>query len=166
MAINIVCGPAGSGKSTWVRRNMSEGDLIVDMDALGMAITGKDLQGYIFETPKSILDVLMPLKTYLINQAIVFHNDGYCRDVWITISGADFLERKRLAEKAGETPCNVIVLEISHNDCRAHIKSDPSRGNWQQWDPIIKRWWDRYIPRKGDIVIKLAELDEEIERRR
>ena len=30
--IQIVCGPSGAGKTTWVRNEMQRGDLVMDMD--------------------------------------------------------------------------------------------------------------------------------------
>lgn len=138
---------------------MHPGDLIIDMDSLGMAVTGQDLQGYIFQTPRSILDILMPLKSTLLDLALQYHNDGYCRNVWVTVGGARLIERNRLFDKVHNFPHRIFVLEISHNTCREHIKSDPDRGPWQLWDPLIKSWWNNYQPRKGDIVISTNDLE-------
>ena len=40
-AITVVYGPPGSGKTTWVKQNAKHGDLIVDFDALFVALSGR-----------------------------------------------------------------------------------------------------------------------------
>lgn len=159
MTIYVLCGPPGAGKTTIVNKYLNLGDLVIDLDALGQAITGQDLQGYLFETPRSILDVLLPLKSHLIELAINYHAERFCKNVWITISGARASDRKRLSDLLCTHPHKIFVFEISHNVCREHIKNDPSRGSWQLWDPIIKKWWNDYMPLNGDIVVSTTDLD-------
>ncbi|MHB1383924.1 MAG: hypothetical protein ACYCYC_06290 [Bellilinea sp.] len=91
--------------------------------------------------------------------AIHYHNDGYCRNVWITMGGARWLDRKRLVDRIEKSSFKLIVLEISHNTCREHIKNDITRGSWQLWDPRIKKWWNDYQPGKGDIIVSTNELE-------
>ena len=38
--VHIICGPPGSGKTTFVQKHMQPGDLIIDMDAIVAALTG------------------------------------------------------------------------------------------------------------------------------
>lgn len=38
--VHIICGPPGSGKTTFVQKHMQPGDLILDMDAIVAALTG------------------------------------------------------------------------------------------------------------------------------
>lgn len=160
MAITILCGPVGAGKSTWIQKRMDVGDVVIDMDSLGMAITQMPLYEYIFDVPKSILDLTMPLRTKLIELAVEYYKDKKCKNVWIAMGGANPLDRKRIADKISALgcSCSVYVFQISHNICRDHIKNDPQRGPWQNWDPIIKKWWTNYIPRSGEIVISSQDL--------
>ncbi len=37
--MTVVCGATGAGKTTWVREQRGDGDLVVDVDALFAALT-------------------------------------------------------------------------------------------------------------------------------
>ena len=40
--VNVVCGPPCGGKSTYVARYKAEGDCVIDLDALGVALGGEE----------------------------------------------------------------------------------------------------------------------------
>lgn len=46
MAIHVIMGPPCSGKSTWVRERAVLGDVVIDFDALAVALGGDDSRDY------------------------------------------------------------------------------------------------------------------------
>ena len=36
----VITGPPGSGKTTWVKENMKDGDIVLDLDAIKAALLG------------------------------------------------------------------------------------------------------------------------------
>jgi hypothetical protein len=155
MAVNIVCGPPGSGKTTWVKGRIMEGDIVVDMDLLGEAITLQPPH----RRSGRVLDLLIKMKERLITDAIAHHFSGKCYNVWIVTGGARAAERENLQRRAGITS-HVYVFEISPTDCAKHILRDKSRGNVEPWIPLIRKWWDDYEPRESDIKIRYKDLVE------
>lgn len=133
--MTIVCGPPGSGKSTYVRRHSIWGDLVIDLDAIFGAITG--LPPY--DKPQVLLLWAMEARDALYAR---LDQPGDLRAAWIVTSGARLADREQLRQRFH---ADVIVLEISEQDCLRHVQQDAARkARWQQWQPIIRRWWQQY----------------------
>ena len=141
MTVVIVCGPPGSGKTTWVSKRMRETDVVVDLDLLGTAITMKPPH----RRPAALLSMLIRMRERLITDALQLHRSGKIYNVWIVTGAPKAIERERLQQRCGEDS-QVIVFEISPNDCIKHIQDDESRGDIAVWKPLVRKWWDTYEP--------------------
>lgn len=158
MTVHLICGPVGAGKTTYVKNHLRPGDIVIDTDAIGRAVTGMTLFDYVFTLPRSILDIILPVRNGLVDLAVSYCLDGHNADVWITIGGANPVERQMIENKIRQLPYEIVIFEISHNLCRKHIQGDPERGDWRLWDPIIKKWWDTYQRRPGEKIISTLDM--------
>jgi len=62
--IVVICGPAGSGKSTHVREEAKPGDLIVDVDLIYAALSGLEL----FHKPPGLLPFFCAARDAIVNR--------------------------------------------------------------------------------------------------
>lgn len=141
----IICGPPGSGKTTYVKERQQWGDLVVDVDAILSAISG--LAWY--EKPGGLLPVALDIRDFL--HTAVRRGIADVDRAWVITSEADAKKRAELARKIQAE--RVIVLEVSASECLRRISQDARRADsWQQWEPIIERWWAQYRRNDGEIV--------------
>lgn len=135
--VTIVCGPPGSGKTTYVRERAHRGDLIIDLDFIFAAISGLPL----YDKPVGLLNVALEVKDFLI--AKLRGQSGINR-AWIVTGGAARAEREEIARKTGG---RVIVLAVPAHECLARISKDDRRvGTSEAWQSRIERWWREYEP--------------------
>lgn len=134
----VVCGPPGSGKTTWVRERMRWGDVVVDVDALFAAVTGLPW----YEKP----DALVPLVLELAESAVAWmrtNSDRYVNGFVIT-GGATRRERERWASRV--VVAELVMLAVPPDECLRRIAADPRRGTGtvEGWREIVERWWREY----------------------
>jgi 5-methylcytosine-specific restriction endonuclease McrA/predicted kinase len=144
--ITIVCGPPGSGKTTYVRENFVRGDLIIDLDAIMSALS--NLPWY--DKPANLIAYANEVKTALINKAMI---DGdQAPRIWIIATAAHVEDRARLRSRLGAI---TVVLETTISECVNRIAADPRRPHQAAaMEDVIKEWWEQYRPDDLDIVIK------------
>lgn len=132
----IVCGPPGSGKTTWANQRKRWGDVVVDIDTLFEAVTGLPW----YEKP----DALVPLVLELQEAALkwIARNPERFMNAFVITGGARKAQRERLAERL---EAEVIVLDVSPDECLRRIAADPRRGDKaQSWGPLVYKWWREY----------------------
>jgi len=141
----VVCGPPGSGKSTFVQNSARFGDLIVDLDEIFRAISGLPM----YEKPETLLPFAIKVKNTLID-AVAAGENKYT-NAWIITSGSSAKERDYLARRLR---AKVYVFEVSAMTCARRIsKDDRRKDKVQLWMPIIEKWWREYRRRDGDVII-------------
>lgn len=139
VAVTVVCGPPGSGKTSYVRERARWGDMIVDMDALYAAISGLPW----YEKPDVLLPFVAEARDALIAR---LNRPSEIRHAWILMSGARRADRDALRQRLN---AEVVVLEIGASECMRRISLDERRRDkTQRWHELIERWWREY--ERGD----------------
>jgi shikimate kinase len=147
MKVNIVCGPPGSGKSTYVRKHMEHGDLVMDQDAIYSALSFLPL----YDRPMGLLPIVLDMRACLFrmvetNQKAEFEN------FWIITSGESIFVRQRFAYRFN---AKVFVLMVPPEECIRRIEADERRSNQMElWKSLIDKWWQEYKQDPADIIIK------------
>ena len=140
MGTVLVCGPPGSGKTTYVKERAKPGDLIVDFDAILSAISGQ-------EWYRASAD----LKPYACEarDAIIFHLKRMLKpDAWIITSSSD-PDYVRTLKKA--TRATLVMLAVPANECLRRIAADTRRvDQLEGWRAVVNQWWVEYRSRPWD----------------
>lgn len=144
--VTVVCGPPGSGKTTYVRERVRWGDLIIDLDAIYVAIGGQGDHQHAIGLLPFALAVRDALYRKLESSAVDV------RHAWVVTSGAKQAARDALRQRLG---AHVVVLETGPNECARRIHSDDSRGSKDAQVELVQTWWREYRVDERDECIKL-----------
>lgn len=132
--ITLVCGPPGSGKSTYVSDHASLGDLIVDVDLLWKALAGMAWR----ERPFHLLHYVLAAR------------DGVVRELQSTTRSNPTAwvigclpKKKERMELARQLSATVVMLDVPKLECLRRIKGDSRKGP-QAWEQLIAEWWETY----------------------
>jgi len=143
----IVCGPPGSGKSSYVEQRLRWGDVVVDVDKLWVAISGQKE----YDKPEGLLPYVMEIRG-AIYRAISM-GKGRIRHAWIIAGLPSVEDRDRLRSQLQTD--DVVVLETPHVSCLRNIRNDPRRAErWEYWQEIVGKWWLRYERDERDEIVK------------
>lgn len=147
MRTSIVCGAPGSGKTTYVKNNMSNGDLIVDLDYLVAALSFQPLHYHDTNT----LALCFSIRDFIYSKISTGLNHPH---VWVIATMPDKLERARLSRRLN---AEIIVIETPPEICLKHSQNDSDRIQTEDWAKTIAEWWARYTPNDGDKIIVVNE---------
>ena len=129
--MTLVCGPPGSGKSTYVRDRIKCGDLVVDLDDIWSAFTWQKKGDH----PDGLLPYICEARDAVLKKW------GYHRriDIWFIHSAASRQKRRAVRRMFG---ADVVVLETTPNECVRRVTE-------QGRDPVktfkwATAWWHEY----------------------
>ncbi|WP_041279429.1 ATP-binding protein [Desulfobacula toluolica] len=143
----VICGPPGSGKTTYVKKESNSGDLIIDMDALSHAISGQPW----YQKPSHILPFVKSVRDHLYKLIVEPPINGHFNNSWVINWGALAKDREQLKKLLNS---KVIILETCEKECLRRIKNDSRRSdNIDSWEKLIKKWWNEYERQEGDTII-------------
>jgi hypothetical protein len=135
--VYLVYGPPLSGKTSFVREQMSRGDLVVDMDRLYAAVTM--LPEY--DKPDSLLPNVLGIHNQLLDNIKTRY--GKWGSAWVIGGYADKYKREQLANNLG---AEMIFCDISQAECLARLEIDEGRRyRKDEWMKYIVEWFDRYV---------------------
>lgn len=130
--LEIVCGPPGGGKSSYVRKHATKDDLVIDLDAIMASLSG--------------LPEHMTLRKYL-RPAIERRNallrglatNTTHRKAYFIVSAANPAERRQWQQALGG---KVVVIAPPLTTCIEQIRNDPNRaGLHDRMSRKAKEWW-------------------------
>ena len=135
--VYLVYGSPLSGKSTYVKDSMSEGDLIIDIDSIWECLSGCDryikpnrLKQNVFSVRDSLLDMVRVRYGKWLNAYII---GGY------PLIG----ERERLIKSLGARP---IFIDTNKDECIRRLYSSDSKRDKSEWKKFICDWWEKFSP--------------------
>lgn len=128
----IVYGPPGSGKTTWVKEQRREGDLVVDLDYILAALA----LGEVSTENRDVLSTGLAVKDFLV-EAIADGRVGYNRAFIITTS-----QLEKIQKLTGGT---VIEMDVDPREIIRRIKNDKNipENNKRRRIEIVLAFYDR-----------------------
>lgn len=123
--IIMVCGAAGSGKSTYVRQNKKADDLSIDLDDIR-----KDI-------PQEWGEELLKTSLIVRNDMLSQPTD---KTIWFIVSAGNPATRKWWVNKLN--PVDMIVLDTPLDVCIERIKTSRTGERLEQSINAAIKWWD------------------------
>lgn len=131
----IVYGSPLSGKTTYVREHMEEGDLIVDLDAIRSALSFCPL----YQTPPPINKTSFAVRDFLFDQIRI--RAGEWNTAWVISGLPRKADRERLAARLG---ASLILVEATAEECHKRLFAADD-GRYPEWEAYIDQWFKDYV---------------------
>ncbi len=143
----VVWGSPFSGKSTFVKQNMAEGDIVVDMDSIWQCVSGCER----YVKPNRLKSVVFTIHSQLLE--CVRMRQGKWLTAWV-IGGYPFEgERQRLLNALGARD---IFIDTPKEECIKRL-FDSEQRNQKQWLEFIQQWWERYSPPQSALTQPMGD---------
>lgn len=131
--VYIVYGPPLAGKKTYTQERHWPGDLIVDIDAIFIAISRQpwyDKPVGLLQNARAVQDVLLDnIKTRY----------GRWDRAWIIGGYPDRYKREKLADDLG---AELVFVEATREQCIERLRQDPTRNKREtEWVGYIDKWF-------------------------
>lgn len=155
--VTLVCGPPAAGKNTFVTRHASSGELLIDLDAIGSSLLGKETKAWSKSAYAEAMRARNNMLASLHRKNVVIYPRA-----WFIASEPEAKWRQWWVDKLGVD--RVVVVETPQEICEARIAADRSRESQRG---AAVNWWKRYHRRDGDeAVTDYGSLDDVIEKTR
>ena len=134
--IYLVYGSPLSGKSTFVKENMDEGDLIIDINNIWQCISNCDR----YVKPNRLRSNVFQLRDTMLDMVRV--RNGKWLNAWIVGGYPMKNERERLCKslKARE-----IFIDTSKDECIKRLYENPNGRDIDEWVKYIEDWWQKFF---------------------
>lgn len=123
--ITLVCGPPGSGKTTYVNEHRAPGDIIWDFDLIMQAITGAEIH----HTPALAVPYAVAMRDAFLQEA----KKPRSHQIWIVQACPTIAERRQFAREFG---ASVVLMDTSEQACIERVR-DRGPG----WPDMVAAWF-------------------------
>ena len=130
--VYIVYGSPGSGKTTYVRKHMRPGDLMVDLDYLSQAISLADKTG----AYQNLMPTALQLRECLYQ--LIERRQVDCESVWIVAGLPKKSEREQLAQRLN---AELVYIDTDKDECIKRAMADDERKDKDVQLRIIRNWF-------------------------
>lgn len=131
-SVEVVYGAPCSGKSTYVRENMGENDVVYDYDRLIQAMTTQGARG----VEKTVAhDIAIGIRGLMINRA---KEETPVKKAWIITRWPT----DALAEKLDGLSVTHKRMDANRDECFARLAADETRTDKDGWREIINKWFE------------------------
>lgn len=131
----VVYGSPLSGKTSFVREAMNEGDLIIDIDDIWQCVSGCDR----YVKPNRLKSIVFSVRDNLLESV------KYRRGKWLNayiIGGYPYqAERERLLDTLG---ARAIHISATKEACLERLAACEDGRNKDEWAKYIETWWKQF----------------------
>lgn len=139
----VVSGAPGCGKSTYVKKNATNRDIVLDLDELCNAIQGAS---GIHQDHKAVLSAALAARDAIYNE--IENKTGEWERAFVITADPDDLKVTNLVRRFS---AEHIKINASREECINRIMNDPSRkGEEERQIQIVDDWFNRQWFLNGD----------------
>ena len=133
--VYLVYGAPLSGKSKWIRENMCEGDLVVNIDDIWECVSG--LKRY--NKPNRLKAVVFKVRDTLIES--VKYRQGKWNNAFICGGYSLQSERERLCKELG---AREVFIDVPQSECYARLELCDCIEDKDEFKKYIDEWFERF----------------------
>ena len=135
VTVYLIWGAPASGKTTYVKQHMQDGDMVVDLDLIKQSLSMMSKT----DTWDTLLEVVLSIREHLYD---LIEKRRVKSDVWV-ISGLP--ERDKREEVIKKIKADkVIHIKATEKECIERAKNDIERTDKQKQMQIIHKWFNKY----------------------
>ncbi len=131
----IVWGSPLSGKTSYVQSVARYGDIILDIDKLWAAISGRPE----YEKPNRIRENVFALRDTMLT--MIEQRRGYWQTAYVVGGYALPSERERLANRLN---AECIYIDTSKEECFQRLADCRDGRKKNEWERYISEWWETF----------------------
>lgn len=133
--VYLVYGSPLSGKNTFVKDNMSYGDMVMDIDNIWQCISYCDR----YNKPNRLKACVFDIRNHMIDMIRMRH--GNWLNAWI-IGGYPLIsERERLCRSLN---AREIFIDTPKDECIRRLHGNADGRNIDEWLKYIDNWWENF----------------------
>lgn len=136
--VYLITGAPLSGKTTFVKERMQEGDIVLDIDDLWQCMSGQPR----YTKPNQLRPAVFNLRNAIKEQ--IQKGAGSWRNAYIIESLPIATDRKREAERYKAHNCEVITMEASREECLNRLYAMPNGRDIKKYEEFINNYFDDY----------------------
>jgi predicted kinase len=136
--VYIITGAPCSGKTSFVKEHMREGDIVLDIDDIWQTISGQPR----YIKPNALKPIVF--NTRLILKEQIAKGSGSWRNAYIIESLPLATDRKREAEKYKAHNVEIITMEASREECLNRLYTMPNGRDIKAYEEYINNYFDDY----------------------
>lgn len=137
--VYIITGPSCSGKTTFVRERIQEGDIVLDIDDLWEMVSGQPR----YIKPNALKPIIFNLRNEIKDQ--IAKGVGTWRNAYIIESLPLATDRKREVERYKAHNVELITMEATKEECLNRLMLNPSGRNIKDYERYIINYFEDYI---------------------
>ncbi len=136
--VYLITGAPLSGKTTFVRERVQEGDLVFDIDDLWQILSGQER----YVKPNSLKTIIFNTRLAIKEQ--IQKGSGGWRNAYIIESLPLATDRKREAERYKAHNVEIITMEASREECLNRLYAMPNGRDIKAYEEYINNYFDDY----------------------
>ena len=137
--VYIITGASCSGKTTFTKERMQEGDIILDIDDLWEMVSGQPR----YIKPNQLKPIVFNIRQQL--KENIARGVGTWRNAFIIESLPYATDRQREAERYKAFNVEIITMEATRDECLARLHRNPNGRNIKAYEKYINDYYDNYI---------------------
>lgn len=143
LTLTLVCGPGGSGKNHYVREQALPSDLVIDYDAIALALQPAGAESH--HHVESHFPFIASARDAVLDRLVLGNHK--VRRAWVIHTGAKKSLREHFRQRYG---AQVVVILPPEEMCLQRVMNERPR----EWWGYVRSWFEAYEPDPRDTVIK------------
>lgn len=134
--VYLITGASCSGKTTFVRERIQEGDIVLDIDDIWQTVSGMPR----YTKPNSLKPIVFNLRNEIKDQ--IAKGAGTWRNAFIIESLPLATDRKREAERYKAHNVELITMDATREECLQRLYANPNGRNIKDYEEYINNYYE------------------------